>query len=222
MKWSHAIGLGIVVAIACTMAFQQQETVLADDSVSAASHAFVAAVAADDLEYEGSKSCKMCHIKVYKSWEESRHAKALESLMPGKFAESKTKAGLDPEKDYSKDAACLECHTVGYGKPGGYEVPDPDDRRAVREAERRAHVGCESCHGPASKYNDVFKDIKKNKRNYKLEELTSVGLIKPDEATCKSCHNDKSPTFDESKPFDFEEMSKEGVHEHEELELRQG
>jgi hypothetical protein len=37
--------------------------------------------------------------------------------------ERKKAAGLDPAKDYTKDQECLPCHTVGYGKPGGYVDP---------------------------------------------------------------------------------------------------
>ncbi|MDQ7053400.1 MAG: hypothetical protein Q9P14_11070 [candidate division KSB1 bacterium] len=36
----------------------------------------------------------------------------------------------------------------------------------------------------------------------------SVGLIKPDEKTCKNCHNEKSPTF---KEFDYGEKFYEKI-----------
>ncbi|MCP3964562.1 MAG: hypothetical protein GY719_42580, partial [bacterium] len=74
-----------------------------------AEHAFV-----------GTKKCKKCHLKEYKSWAETKMAKTFEVLKPEIRAEAKVAAGLDPAKDYSTDATCLPCHTTGYGKEGGF------------------------------------------------------------------------------------------------------
>ena len=75
-----------------------------------------AAGADDDAEYKGNKSCKKCHSKTYKSWEETVHGTALDSLKPSESADVKTASGLDPAKDYTTDASCLACHAVGHGK----------------------------------------------------------------------------------------------------------
>ena len=181
------------------------------------------AMAGTDAEFVGSKKCKMCHSKQYKSWEESTHAKAFELLKPGEAKEAKEKFKLDPAKDYTTDKACLACHSTGFGHKGGYAVPDAADEKAVKKAKKLAHVGCESCHGGGKVYGKVKKAIKKEKRKYKLEELTSVGLIKIDAKTCTACHNEKSPTYDEAKKFKYEEMVKceKGVHVHEPLKLRE-
>ena len=103
---------------------------------------------AGDPEYVGSKSCKKCHIKIYKSWEKGAKAKTLDALKPGEASEAKTKHGLDTAKDYSKDESCLACHSVGFGKPGGYAAPAEGDEAAAKKAKALAGVGCESCHGP--------------------------------------------------------------------------
>ena len=60
-----------------------------------------------------------------------------------------------------------------------------------------------------------------NKKTYKIEELTALGLVLPVEKLCLECHNEKSPTIDKSKKFDFKEMQKKGVHDHEVLKLRE-
>ena len=176
----------------------------------------------DDFEYVGSKKCKMCHIKVHKSWAKTKMAKTFEQLKPGVDAEAKTKAGLDPQKDYTKDESCLPCHVTGWGKKGGYAIPDEADKKAVKKAKDLEGVGCEACHGPGSAYSKVHKEIQKSKRTYKQEELFAVGMVKQDAKACIDCHNDKSPTYDASKPFDFEKEKDADTHEHEELKQREG
>jgi hypothetical protein len=139
--------------------------------------------------YLGVKKCKMCHMKQFKSWEQTKMAKSFELLKPGTAPDAKKAAGLDASKDYTKDASCLGCHTVN----GKADMPG---------------VQCESCHGAGS---DYMKVMMKN-RNYKLADVKALGLISPpDEATCTKCHNEKSPFY---KPFNFEERKEQGTHEH--------
>ena len=171
--------------------------------------------------YVGTNKCKMCHLAEHRSWKKTKMAQTLETLKPGNAVEVKKKYGLDPAKDYSTDEGCLKCHTTGYDHEGGYVIPDPEDKKAVRRAKKLAGVGCESCHGPGSAYIEVFMDIFKSKRKYKVEELYAVGLRKMDAAVCVECHNDKSPTFDAENPFDYEKMKDEGTHEHQPLKQRE-
>ena len=60
-------------------------------------------------------------------------------------------------------------------------------------------VGCESCHGPGSLYksNKVMKALAAG-----TQDAKAVSFLKGDEATCKTCHNEESPTY---KPFKFAE-----------------
>lgn len=174
-----------------------------------------------DTAYEGSKSCKRCHLPTEKSWAETKHAHAMDVLKPGNNKDAKVKAKLDPEKDYTTDAKCLECHTVGFGKPGGYAVPDPSDEKAKKAAAKLENVGCEICHGPGSKYNELFEEIQKSKRKYKIEELYAAGLRKVEVTTCTTCHNERSPTHPPD-PFDYEKMKEKGIHTHEQMKQREG
>ena len=157
-----------------------------------------------NCKYVGTKNCKKCHIKQYKSWVETKMSKAYDLLKPGERSEAKKKVGLNPEKDYTKDAECLPCHTTGYGKPGGFV--------SIEETPQLVGVSCEMCHGAGSEYTKKEHMSLKNKE-YKLAELLKVGLISPPTAeTCTSlCHNDKSPFF---KQFDFATRKDEGTHEH--------
>ncbi len=183
------------------------------------------ALAGGDEEHAfiSSGKCKMCHKDVFKSWEATAHGKAFDILKAGERTEAKEKYKLDPAKDYTTDENCLGCHTTGFGKAGGYAVPAADDAKAVKAMGKRQGVGCESCHGAGKAYAALHKVIKKEKRTYTSEEMHQVGMTKIEEATCTICHNDKGPTFDAEKAFNYTEMvaDEASMHAHEELKLRQ-
>ncbi len=153
---------------------------------------------AGDAEYVGVKKCKMCHIKQYKSWAETPMAKAMDSLKPGESADAKTKAGLDPKKDYTTDEKCLACHSTGYGKAGGYSGPDDV---------ALAGVSCEACHGPGSLYKKTMKN-----KAYKMDDVMAAGLVHPNEEVCKTCHNADNPTAGEDYSFKFDKDK--DIHKH--------
>jgi len=195
----------------------------AQDPIPAAQAVVQAACAlgTEDYQFTGNKSCKKCHLNVEKAWQETKHAKAFDTLKPGNAKEAKEKAKLDPAKDYSKDEVCVACHVVGFKQPGGYAIPDPADEKAVKAAAKMENVGCENCHGPGGKYSEVFEEIAKSGRKYKVDELYAVGLKKVEAATCTACHNEKGPTHT-GEAFDFEKMKEKGVHAHEPLKQREG
>ena len=224
MKAQFAVLAAVVCAGAglATWQLTPASTALAGDEILQAASATAVTVLAEDYEYVGSSKCKKCHIKSHRSWKKTKMGQALETLKPGKAAEVKKKFSLDLEKDYSRDTSCIGCHTTGYGHPGGYVVPDPSDKKAVRKAKKLQGVGCESCHGPGSAYIKVFEEIFKSKRQYKVDELYAVGLRAIDESTCTQCHNEKSATFDAAHPFNFEEKKDEDRHEKEPLKQREG
>lgn len=145
-------------------------------------------------EYVGVKKCKTCHIKIYKTWKETGHAKAFEVLNPGVRAEAKKKAGLDPQKDYTSDVSCIECHTTG-------------------NSTMLKGIHCEACHSAGKGYTSP-KIMNKKKWKADPEKQRKLALeaglvVKPNENNCKSCHNEKSPTF---KPFDYAKRYEEIKH----------
>lgn len=146
-------------------------------------------VAAKTPTYIGSDKCKMCHKgekkgNVWEIWLESAHAKAM--------------ASLNAEKGEDKDPKCLKCHSTGFGT-GGFGA---EAMAELAGAEQLGGVGCESCHGPGSEYKSmtVMKD---------RDAAVKAGLVIPTEATCKTCHNEESPTF---KGFNFAEAWAKIVH----------
>ncbi|MFH1109407.1 MAG: cytochrome c family protein [Planctomycetota bacterium] len=218
MKSWVSIGVGITVA-AVGLAVSRVSWVApaaADDAVATATAVALTVVGGEggSYTYIGANKCKKCHLPEHKSWAKTKHATALQALQPSQATESKAKHNLDPNKDYSKDATCVACHTVGFGKPGGYAIPDAADEKAVKESKDLAGVGCEACHGPGSEYSKLHEEIMKSKRKYKVDEMYAVGMKKVDESVCLTCHNDKNPTFDKTAKFDFAKEKDENTHEH--------
>ena len=181
---------------------------------------------AQGREYVGSKRCKMCHTKWYESWSETHKADAIELLRPGAGIAVKKRAGLDLKTDYTTDGQCLRCHTVGYGEPGGYEVPPANDGKAQRRARAREGVGCESCHGPGSDYTKVMSDILLKERPYRAGEVLRAGRRTVDESVCLACHNETaicmSGGTNGNEPYRFRvDMNNPlGFHQHFPLRFR--
>jgi hypothetical protein len=153
-------------------------------------NAFAQAPAAHKIV--GSASCKMCHNAdakgaQFKVWSASSHAKAFATLATPAALEAGKKLGVaEPQKD----AKCLVCHTTtNFLKAAG------DVAYKLEEG-----VGCEACHGAGSDYKLIMKD---------KAAAMKAGLVIPNEATCKMCHNEKSPTY---KPFKFAEAVKLIAH----------
>jgi len=150
--------------------------------------------------YIGASRCKMCHSTEksgaqYKIWQKGPHAKAFETLQTAE-ADSIAKAkGL--EAAAAEAPECLTCHVTAFGEPA--EVRG--DKLGNEEG-----VGCEECHGPGSEYYKM--SVMKKLYAGEIEPAT-VGLVEPTAELCKTCHNEKSPTY---KPFDFKTFAAKIAH----------
>ncbi len=142
-------------------------------------------------------------------------AKTFDVLKSGANAEAKKASGLSPDKDYSKDPACLPCHTAGYELPGGFKSGDK-----VRAGKDFAGVTCEGCHGPGSKYIKLHKEIAKTKRIYDVSEHYNAGGYEMNAAACTSCHNRRNPTTKPDFVFDYAKYKNEGIHKISPLKYR--
>jgi predicted CXXCH cytochrome family protein len=87
----------------------------------------LAAYSEEPAKYVGWSKCSLCHSGIKDSWQNTRHAKAIESLKKSK---------------QENLAACVKCHVTGYEKDGGFI-----DYELTPEM---AGVQCEACHGPGS------------------------------------------------------------------------
>ena len=193
--------------------------------------AFMTGSATASAPFEGRSKCSNCHKSQAKSWRDTAHAKAMESLKPGTRKEAKIKAKLDPEKDYTQDKDCVGCHVDGWGKPGGYTLEAP--KRPL------AAVGCESCHGPGRQYRG---DHRKAGQAFEKSGKTTPRKVVADkgqdfhfEESCNACHLNYegspwkgakppytpfTPEVDPKYTFDFDKMVKDvkAMHEHYKLE----
>ena len=139
-------------------------------------------LSAQDFKYIGAPKCKMCHNKPEKGAQYDTWAKGPHAnAMKSLSAEEAQK----PE--------CLKCHSTAAAV----------DSKLVATIKVEEGVSCETCHGPGSRYKSM--GIMK-----KREMALKNGLIIPDEALCKSCHNEESPTF---KGFNYEEYLARIAHD---------
>jgi 2',3'-cyclic-nucleotide 2'-phosphodiesterase (5'-nucleotidase family) len=130
--------------------------------------------------YVGSETCQSCHPNTHGGWTGSFHARAFQTLQ---------KRGTDA------DPHCIACHTVGFGKEGGY-------RRSMGDS-RLTAVGCESCHGPGSEHVFKYRDGKLN--NFTFRPL--------DAGDCTTCHHGEF-----SRPFDWNQFWPKVKHGKERIE----
>ena len=107
----------------------------------------------DNATYVPGSKCKTCHIKYFKAHAESAHATAFENI---KLAGEET------------NATCLQCHSTGNGKTGGFV-----DAQSTPDL---VGVTCQACHGPGSEHVTAPKEQKKQT------------IHKPTAETCASCH----------------------------------
>ncbi len=128
--------------------------------------------------YSGEELCSVCHEKPHATWSLTNHAYAFETLV---------------EHGADRDPECLPCHTVGWGKPGGF---DPK----LRQDHLRG-VQCESCHGRGGPHQSP--------------EFAKAGF----EAVCLECHTqehslhfvfaDRLPMISHAASAQFESLSLE-------------
>jgi hypothetical protein len=120
-----------------------------------------AEAAARDMEknpdkFLGSEVCIRCHAEQAEQWKNTPHARAWQTL-------------VDNHKDQAGE--CIECHVLGYKKPGGFQTGT--------QTPSMVNVQCESCHGMGTQH-DAF----------------AAAPQKVTEATCTKCHNkDNDPSW---------------------------
>jgi Cytochrome c554 and c-prime len=105
----------------------------------------------------GTERCIECHRADGATWSKTGHAHAWQTLLP---------------KGSQVDAACQQCHTTGFGLPGGFT--------SVSRSPTTTAVGCESCHGPS--------------HDHAADPTKRTPFVPRDQ--CARCHDrENSPTF---------------------------
>ena len=168
-----------------------------------------AADALDVSRYVGVAKCKSCHKKEligdqHASWLGGPHARAYRTLTNAESQSITERMGIPGPANRAD--ACLTCHSTAFGLS--------QDRTEFTIALEDG-VQCESCHGPGSLY-------RKKKIMSDLENAQSKGLWDADDLVlCRTCHNERSPTFDPKRylghdgghsAFDYEQAAKAIAH----------
>ena len=135
---------------------------------------FSTAANAQSFKYIGAAKCKMCHNKAEKGEQFNKWE-----------AGPHAKAMESLKGDEAKDPKCLKCHSTAGSVDAGM----------IATIKVEEGVSCESCHGPGSVYKSAA--IMKNQKL-----ALSKGMIQPEEAVCKNCHNEESPHY---KGFNYAE-----------------
>ena len=127
--------------------------------------------------YVGWKNCETCHPEIAGSWQNTRHAKAIESL-------KKSKQETLP--------ACVKCHVTGYEKDGGFI-----DNELTPEM---AGVQCEVCHGPGSDHVEIWEEVYP-KKTLTPEQQGRAQLPIPNVDNCLKCHQQVTQQLDFNNHF---------------------
>lgn len=125
--------------------------------------------------YVGMNACRNCHEEEYQSFmQNSRKRYSYESI-------KRMKKDLTSEELKT----CYECHTTGYGKPGGFISESETPHLSI--------AGCEVCHGPGNVH------AKTQRRRDIKSKLTP--------SDCETCHNS-----DRVKAFNYKPLIYGGAH----------
>jgi len=125
--------------------------------------------------YVGTEACRSCHEDQYARF--TRYAKKNHSFQSVK----KLVKGLT-EKEIQ---GCWQCHTTGYGQPGGFQ--------SETQTPHLANTGCEVCHGPGSAHLSSQNPA----------DIMAVPTMK----NCESCHN-----AERIEAFRFKPLLHGGAH----------
>ena len=128
--------------------------------------------------YAGSNACAECHGSILSTEINTPHAQAFQALQ---------------QIGQATNAACLACHTVGYGLPTGF--------RSAAATPQLEGVQCENCHGPAANHAANYIDPTVRPR---VELAATV---------CGGCHTgSQQPTYDEWTTSAHSQVPDERAH----------
>jgi len=143
-------------------------------------------------KYTGVKVCRPCHNTAkqgeqFPVWQKSAHSGAYKTLTTAKADEVAKAKGLS--KPAAESPECLQCHVV-----------TGDAKILEKTFDMKDGVQCEVCHGAGSAYKNmtIMKDHAKSVAAGMTEYKDEAAI----EKQCKTCHNEKSPSY---KEFKFKE-----------------
>jgi len=117
--------------------------------------------------YLGHDWCQRCHIKVHEVWQETPHARAIETLRS-------RRRETDPD--------CFPCHVSGMSKKNKGARPEFGGGFVnLQLTPHLADVQCEACHGPGG---------------FHSREPQKFKMVQGNESGCRGCHTvETDPDF---------------------------
>ncbi len=134
-----------------------------------------ASAAEPGLRFDGPANCGECHRPMHETWTRTSHFETWFSMHRMRSAR-RIADRLEVDR-IKQSETCARCHYTNQPAAGG-------------EVSAMAGVSCESCHGPAEKWNAVHADPTDPDAMKKAEAL---GMIRPGNVVgmveqCYSCH----------------------------------
>lgn len=146
-----------------------------------------------EATYVGKFKCIECHLEIYRDFEKTSHAHAIETL---------------EEINYAWDPECVRCHVVGWQRlPSAGSVDawfrEPTGFVNVDKTRHLGGVGCEVCHGPGSLHVE-------DPATHRL--FASKDGIEAWKGRCMTCHDpDNSPGFVTHQDWYFQAVNHHNV-----------
>jgi hypothetical protein len=120
-----------------------------------------AALAADFL---GPESCKACHPAAYAAWQNSKHARALQTLTATQQKDPRCLSCHAPDAadQHLANVTCETCHGGGQYYSASYVMKDPELARLVGLTDPSEKT-CRACHDASSPSLRPFNFVEKLK-----------------------------------------------------------
>jgi hypothetical protein len=128
--------------------------------------------------YVGSEVCRICHTKIFYSWQNTRHAGAYVTLLAPETQDRFEEMFTDASTQLHKNPECLACHATGYRMPSGFDPEQLDEGLPAAPPEGEAAPDEEAPRTEAERRKQHERVQKALKRIQ--QALKGVG--------CESCH----------------------------------
>jgi formate-dependent nitrite reductase cytochrome c552 subunit len=101
-------------------------------------------------DYVGPETCKGCHAAAYTAWQQSKHARATDSLSDTQKKDARCLSCHAPDQAQGvSNVSCETCHGGGQNYAPAYVMKDPELARLVGLLDP-SEKQCRNCHDASS------------------------------------------------------------------------
>jgi len=110
----------------------------------------VVSATAGAADFVGPESCKGCHPAAYTAWQQSKHARATDSLSEPQKKDARCLSCHAPDQAQGvSNVSCETCHGGGQNYAPAYVMKDPELSRLVGLLDP-SEKQCRTCHDASS------------------------------------------------------------------------